>query len=633
MSASISAQRSVIELFNVYVVDSTFRDGAVNLDLVDRGIVTNFNYTKHSRKVFEETFQPLNVNTLFTRQEVERSSIQELLTKQLLHYVEVYGLHEPGLFDLVRNNGQVIPMRFIYGITKEQLAYKVKELIYRNAPIKEIEPVQAIIKHYDIDYNINHVANNEARVALYDVDRDQFKDGDDAVRWIAYKASLDTSALLIKSKEVIENVRCHSSKISAKFLEKHQIVLAQVFNRHKRILLAMKKCKGDWGFNPKTRKFDLKLATTEYAPIINKISRLSKTHHIPLKESVNKRFIRLAEQTYVENKNRAYMRSTGTLTAAPEQVVTFEETIDHWLANHGDSISLTDKFKYLNLLQYRASNPPCDIYAIRNGKVHVTDVPTKWNAEATQPIIDAVLRSLKIDLAHLNKSTILLDPRIEYGLPISAKQSVGRLPYGSIIEVEGSISSGIHWRNEWGATDLDLSCVNAEGVRTGWGGRNAYDASKPIKFSGDVTTAKNGAMEFMTSSDVAYSLMVNIYRGDRGSEMDLVIGSTDHLQISNQWMEQPIIQEHMTLPSKQMVLGFVENNKFTVWCGQIGNRSVSSAKFTDLISRGTCGLWTLNKLFDTLDINYHTKRVEHIDYDYDLTYSQTSFESLVNLFE
>ena len=366
--------------------------------------------------------------------------------------------------------------------------------------------------------------------------------------------------------------------IPCKFFEQHELPLAQVFNRHKKLILAAK-------------NDDTKTA-------INRISRLSKTKHVPIKESINKTFIAKA----------------------------LKKDIDFDILN---KIGLRDKFKYLNLLAYKRRQLDIDAFVIRNGKVHFKTNRKIWDINDISRVENAVIASLTTDLAHLNNQKILLDNKIFYGLPISRKQTIGRLPYGTkVIINEGQLSSGIYWENKWGATDLDLSTIDVSGNRTGWGSWSGYNKTNPIKFSGDITNAPKGAMEFMTSLDQDYGLFVSIYWGDVGCDMEIVVGEDSS---DSKWINNPLIREKMTLDSRNNVIGFVQSNIFTIYSGRLGGNRVSSNGENPMVARGMSSVWTINELFDKINVKYDLDKCEETNYNSDLTYENFSYDKLEDL--
>ena len=228
----------------------------------------------------------------------------------------------------------------------------------------------------------------------------------------------------------------------------------------------------------------------------------------------------------------------------------------------------------------------------------------------------------------------MLDKNVDYGLPTSRKQTIGVLPFGTVVNLSDTsdeISSGVYWENEWGATDLDLSAIDINGQRVGWGQASGYN-NTTILYSGDLTNARNGAMEFLTSSkshSKTYGLFVNIFSGNDKADCELVIGN----KTDKQWIDKPLIREKYTLESKGGILGFVNRGMFTVYAGRLTSNRVSSEKDMSIINRGIVNFWTISRLLDEASIKYTYKRQLGLDYDHDMSYSSITYEKLENLLQ
>ena len=565
----------ILNLFKAVVVEDGTPRRAAHTALVDHGLILDFAPTDDQAEVMRRVFAPLPINTLFSRSEREAKDTFALIAKQVLHYIEVYGFGEPGAFELEVQGGVMLPLTRIRAITRAELAEMMHKLLYGNAPTKDAAVLAEIIKapELDIEFDINQVCNNELKVLLFDLGRHRFEDGDDAMRYICHQAT--GSAMLIKSHDVVRQVT--EAGCDAAFLRRHEKPLAQVFNRHKRIIMALKGCGGD------------------VAKAVNRISRLSKKAHVPLRESINKTYIHKA--------------LSG---AAPFELL--------------DRIALRDRLKFLNLLEQKKLQKTTDTFFIRNGKAWTAEDRQIYPLEKIAALSDAVILSVKRGLSHLADKRILLDQRVHYGLPISRKQALGNLPFGTkVLSDWARISSGMYWENAWGATDLDLSAVDATGNRTGWGDFSGYgDGAKDPLFSGDLVDASEGAMEFMTSADIEYGLFVNIFTGDIGCEMELLVGPDE--KDSRGWMCEPLIRERLKLTSECMTLGFVQGREFTVWSGRLNNRQVSGESESRLANFDT-SYWTINQLLDSIGVTYATDS-DGGKYDHDLSYAGFSLDKL-----
>ena len=138
-------EREILELFKVMIVDENQLSAEPIIDYVDQGLVLNFTPNNNQLTVLRDFYKPLDVRTLFTREERDNADPLTLITKQLIHYFEVYGLNMPGLFNLEVTEGQIVIMTFIRGVTKNELGEMVRKLLYANAPIRDSVVLKEII--------------------------------------------------------------------------------------------------------------------------------------------------------------------------------------------------------------------------------------------------------------------------------------------------------------------------------------------------------------------------------------------------------------------------------------------------------------------------------------------------------
>ena len=576
----MSIQTDVLELFNCLMLTGQQRVTCLSYELVEKGIVLDFTGPDAAqRAALNAVLKPLRLHTLFSRKERETADVHDLLVKQILHYIEVYGLDMPGLFDLTFDGGAVLSMRYVSGITPQELEAKVQALLYANAPVKDAVQLQRVIDHYALNYDLTKVKNNELRVLLWRPGMPAFTSGDDAVRWLCARAT--GKALLIKSREVIKAVG--DTSFPRDFFVQHEEILAQVFNRHKPLILAAKR--------------------RELTDIINRISRRSKRDHVPLHEAVAKTFV-----------HHALLGKVGG------------QALDR------AHVTVRDKLKFLNALAEKRLQRTLGLFRVRNGKVWYRDDMRTYDLAAIDRVERMVLHSLSWDLAHLRDKRILLDGAVDYGLPTSRKQTLGRLPYGTQVSAAPAeeISAGMYWENAWGARDLDLSAVQLDGRRVGWGGIAGYNA-RDIVFSGDQTDATNGAMEFMTSGGADYGLIVNIFCGDAkgGADMELVVGTRS--QERRRWIDDVLVRERHKLESRDCLLGFVKGRTFTVWGGRLSNRIISGVN--PALRAMEADTWTVGTLLQELGIDFDLDAVPGVVYDHDLSYEAFSYDKLESLFE
>lgn len=572
-----------LDLFKALIVNPSQKTD--NYVIPELGLFLDFVPTRVQEQALREYYKALPITTLFTPEERLNGDPVELIRKQMLHYIEIYGLGAPGLFDLEVTTGKIIKANYVSGVTETWVRTELRDLLRTNAPVKNVEDIKNLVQHLKIIPLADDVANAELRIALYDLSQSgNFSNGDDVVRYMCYQAT--GSTLLIKSKEVVDAIASSSfarGTSIVRFLENHAEVLAQVFNRHKRLIMAAKK--------PATRA------------VINKISRLSKTKHVPVYEAFSKRFV-----------SSALNGNVASYAAL-------------------DSMSLRDRFKFLNLLEHKKQRHTEDVFIIRNGRAHLEPNRPVYSLEDINRVIDEVVASLGRSLVHLKDQNILLDPNVDYGLPISRKQTLGQLPFGTRIIADGKdISAGIYWENEWGANDLDLSSIDTDGNRIGWGSYSAY-SDRDIVYSGDVTYAPRGAMEFMTSKtslNYPYGLLVNVYSGGSDASLELVVGerADDDQGRQNTWITKTVVREKHRVPGRGAFLGFVKDGAFIVYAPAVSASHVSSPRSANIVRRGVSNFWTVTDLLDIIGVNYDLAAKKGKTYDHDLSYSSFSLDKL-----
>ncbi len=571
--------REVLDFFNVMVTEGD--TGMINTSLLETyGLVLDFIPTNEQTAILMSKFAPLDVRTLFTPEERKNSTVKSLVTKQLFHYLEVYGLGKPGMFDLVTENGTIMKANYVKGVSRDELEVMVQKLLYMSAPIKDTDALAKIIKEYDISYDLNAIANNELRVILYD-GTVPFSNGDDAVRYICFKATGD--AMLIKSKEVLGQIKNNNS-LSSKFFNMNAYALSQVYNRHKDIILSAK-------------KYDTKT-------VINKIGRMSKKNHVPVKESLAKSFVAFADA------NR-----------------------DADLHGIAEKFSTRDLFKIMNHSMYKMIRNQVDVFTVRNGKQHVKQHAKQFNSRVLLEVSSLAAGIVVDRLDHLKGKTILMDRNVRYSLPVSRKQTIGNLPFGTRIDVDAkAISAGIYWENDWGASDLDLSTIDTSGNRVGWGAYGAYGANEII-YSGDVTWADPSAMEFMTSPTIlekTYGLFVNIYSGEIGSQAEVVVGTEG----KNQWMDKVLFREKIQLKSRENVIGFIQDGSYVAFNGRLSNNRASFNGSPAIIAKALVETPRVQEILEMVDgVTIHTERQPGVKYDYDLSYENFTYDKLEELFK
>lgn len=546
------------------------------------------NYTDQELlKIVEDIGRtPEQLNSSFHKswKKVQEADIVQLVLEQMIHYLTTYGFESLGIYDkdsvYIPNEQLGVPdvkidsmnLVIIKGYTKEELKEKVLKMLSSGVALKKdtFDYIVEICMFVGISpIDVKEVKNKEARIKLYEYLDILPENPLEFLRFLLYRTINET--LLIKSKEVIEKVveadRLIALCLLTKYKERYGLVkLAGIFNRFKPLFLAFKS-----------------LDHRQMNSIINRISRLSKIAHVPMKEDY------LNEITSMIKKREAI--SLGQLERELNNVNTFR------------------KIRLAYALKYRTKDVSSILYKIRNGKSWATGISyNEYIKTASEDVLSVVLKHIVNDInKHVRGKKIYLPANVEYALPATEKQFTGNLPSGTYVTVDQDMVFGIHWFNhksknlvrqrvgDWAVearVDLDLSLMDAEGEKYGWDG--AYrSASRRILFSGDVTDAPRpkGASElfylepgFLESPAI---LMVNYYNyAPEEVPYEIVVGN--HPNASRKFTENYTIDPNdivcsveSKIDNKQKILGIVvpaaEGLRFYFSETQIG-KSITSRK-------------------------------------------------------
>ena len=558
-----------------------------DLSLIHHGVATDFKPSADQAAWLRGLFPKIALqNTLFTVDQATNMALADKLRAQISEYWLSYGLG--GAF--VRSaEKQAVTLRQLRGVSGGALDTFLRKQASGALAMNSEDAgrLAALLQQRLPILDLSLINNNELRVALMarrhaasqplgGVDEIGV---DDLMRFIVH---LHTgSTLLIKNNETIKAIR-EADIMPAWILFDHADVLAQGFHRYKPLLLALRK-------------------DAESRQAVNRIRRLAKRRHVPITMPASRTF--LAD----------FARDPSVMERL-------------------DSFTITDCFRILNAIVLGRGLMKTRAYVVRNGKIWYDDTPEGHPKHVLDAAQDVVLARIRALCAHLVGENIRLPENIRLGLPVSQKQSVGRLPFGSVINtgagVGEHVSAGIYWENDWGARDLDLSSVDLSGMRTGWGDAASY-TRESVQFSGDITNAPQGAMEFVTvTHSPGIALFVNIYAGVVGSNCKLVIGRRDAAK--EQWIDPVMFEEMTVLESRNNLIGYLTpDNDYVVYRGGLGGAHVSSLKNRAVVEHGLAPFWTVDELFLFLDMEHDPDRPTTID----LSYESLTFETLASVFE
>ncbi len=467
------------------------------------------------RHLLNEKLSGNDLNKTFHKswKTIQESSRFELLQHQILHYISTYDsdfkdeVYIPS--EVLDLEGTTLKYKVINSYTKEEFIDKALGLLKSGIALKE-ETVNDLISLLvdELDYRFTGdegIKNKEAIVKIAELYNVFPKNNVEFFRYIIYRTTGET--LLIKNDNLISKIKSSNFNPSQQFKDFGLDNLSEIFNRFKPLFLGFKdRC-------PKT---------------INKLSKLSKKNHKPL----------------VQNP-------LNNVTS-----IKLEESDLHWLEN----ATIFSLFKALQALHSRIYGQNTFMYRIRNGKSWLREKQT--NTENLEHNFNLIMDFMKSKYS-LNGKSFYLPSDVKYALPTSEKMFVGNIPTGTKF-LGDNLAVGIYWENEWGATDLDLSAINIDG-KVGW--NSSYNQNNNLLYSGDITSAPNGAVEYLYAKDNVPTSLVrnNVFRGNDNCDYKIVIGKGDN--IDRNYMMNPsklFAEVKCQSVQKQTILGIFSTGEFTI---------------------------------------------------------------------
>lgn len=566
-----------LKLFNVVLSEreaptpTLIKDLGVILD--SRAAPYQATVEKHLRKHILKSTQ-LNSSFYTSWDKIKNLSELERLIDQILHYASTYGTNFQSEF-IYKPNEQIEGLsedrlKFIYikGVSKSTLVEMCFELLESGIALAQetIEDIISILQDCRYQFttlDTKRVKNREALILICEKLNIIPALPVEALRFITYKITDET--LLIKSNTLLKKI---TEAESSKTREGLEILnqypkekFATIFNRYKPIFLAFKKLKEE----PVKPRFFKKAPAAnplfaETSHRINQISKLSKTLHTPLEQNVlnSLRSCTLEELKQAKNK----------LLKAP-------------------FFQIARALNYLRQSQLDSYKT----YQIRNGKTF-----TKEDMLQNSPLVkegfkhkEAFLLEVLKERYDLTGQFFYIPDEVEYAIPTSEKAFVGNVPIGTKFTSTEPMAAGIYWENSGGAKDLDLSAVGLNS-KVGW---NASYQKTGLLYSGDITDARNGAVEYMYMTaelDDTFLLLNNVFSGKANSEYKIILGKGPSLadkhmmHPKNVWFEADAVTV-----SRQSLIGLLTpedtGTSFFILNGGSGSNGVSGNSNINVITR------------------------------------------------
>ena len=520
------------------------------------------------------------------------ADLDTLVLEQLIHYFSTYGLEA-----LV---GQAAPMlpaeKFVpeymmanvpnkftvirvvsYETAKELFEQKITAVQKPN--IVETRMINDILEYYNNqgDYpkiNTKDIPSFEVMCMYCMIGGITPSDPQTFLRCVIYLAT--GSTLIIKNKKTIDEIKRSMSynlksydKILEMFANADLKSLSTIFLRYKPLFLAFK-------------------ASNELKPTINKIRRLARTNHRPLPD------VTVANATKLVKENRL-----------PD------------VANLINKMSLRNVIKLYNYSLNASSDCTDVIYNIRNGKTFTTDrAIDKKSADTLKGMCMGSIIA-KLDQRFKGKK-FYIPKTVHYKVPVSEKQMIGSIPYGTTIEPEekgDALCISIAWENfEGRRTDIDLHLQSVHGC-FGWNSNYRSDDTgsseffcNEVLYSGDMTDATNGATETMrvnANSENLFLADVNLYSGSEKCPFKIFLSAGEDFRDRTSGMVD--ISKALTTPiqldfreGRSLSFGYMYKGTFTFYGGTLGRGRIPSQqlylKALNAIMNRTRNMLSLNDL-------------------------------------
>ena len=476
---------------------------------------------------------------------VENASDEQLIFEQAIHYFSTYGMEFLGLpampviprEDIISDKNALPNVKAftVIRVVDAEDALKIIEEYICDIKSPHKNEVEAIISLMEkTSLNTDDLTSFELKIARHDQLGTVPSDGQDFLRYAVYKMTGNT--LLIKNKSMISSIQRYceqNSNAAYKMLSLcNEVELAKVFFRFKPLILAFKK-------------------SEKCRPIVNRIRRLANKHHRPLSDK------NVANLTKLISKNR------------------LRDAID--VIDNADNRTLIKLINFAN--SEILSDSDIKIFNIRNGSSYITEHEISYSAVDTLHALcfSKLLHNCKDKLAG---KTYLIPKYVEYAAPVSEKQMIGQLPYGTVVHGSNSntISPAIWWTDYEGyRTDIDIH-LNSKNGFFGWNSDyRSVNKNSNILYSGDMTSADPYASEafrITLDDDEAYMLTACLFDGDYNTPFEFILTDVDFTKGA------PInVEDALFAPidmkfnnTRNMSLGFVRGNSFYFYGGELGKR-------------------------------------------------------------
>lgn len=513
--------------------------------------------------------QATNPNSTFWKSwtDVIERSQTELFIHALVHYLTTYGTDYSMPAYVPNRDYASLPfeeLKPILPASEKELASRCL-LQLQSGIALSAENVEMMVDFIvtaafngDFEFDIDSVVNREAKVQLCRELHILPSRPQELLRLLVWQ--LTSSSLLIKSPEALGRISMAAADargiIGAPDSLGHADLerLASIFYRFRPIFLAMRS-------NPLWR------------PVINRIRRMARALHRPMRPGVMES---LLSPLYSEVEFASAIEREGNLWKLFRAYA--------YLAGERELASLSEDYR--------------KAFHIRNGKVFSLQVRPSKDSEVLRAraakagaraaaVRRRIVGIMSVFREASGKSSVLLPADIRLAVPVSEKQFVGDIPFGSSFPMADHNFVGVYWRNEWGTHDYDLSFIDVEGRRLAW--NSAYKAyADGMVFSGDMTDADPEATEMFYCRNAMPDgiFKLNRFNGSRGSRARIFFGRQQIADLTVGFMVDPanIRFKADIFPEKdETVIGGIFANRAYIFSGESASGRVSTNS-TDLLS-------------------------------------------------
>jgi len=570
MKNCLLKQKVAMRLFNSVVKDSGTNDleertlNRYAMDLFAKGVY--FDFSEMSNKCLNTAVDVVSMynisnnelgETFFKRwDEVIRSEVEGTrIFYQIFHYLT--GARPTDFDESVVEFLDGYEVKTIDVMSEDEFFEKLFQVITQNIAldsdlvyeISEIlsEKLEGSIKEKYNTIQKWNIGNKDLKISVLDIAKVPAK-GEDFFRMIANRYHIPfvknrAFQELVARYDLTEDLKNHIELYGYK-------PFAEIFNRYKEIFVMMK--------NPNNRS------------IINKISRMSKKHHKPVKTAD---YLMVTSKEFSKNEIKSIIKDMDI-----SYILKLYRAVNTRL--------LTDKG---DLIQYQ----------VRNGKTFIDTydkkVSNKYLEMVRKVIIKRLSKKLNKKLKESNIKIIGLEDNIKVAFPESGKKFVGNFPFGSKVKIVNNPVVGIHWYNldldeesHRNRVDLDLSATNSV-AKIGW---NRDWASDSVVYSGDITDAPrpNGATELLKfNTKNLYNVKVNLFTGTHPElNYKFFIGDAEYVAENRMLEKSQIIFETYIKPKdREETIGVIDNDTFYFLAsnkaGQVSDRDPSGIE--DMLRR------------------------------------------------